>query len=348
MAGSTGAVRTVEGCIEISERRDLAQHPELWGLLGYIDDIVAFAPDEVSAWEMVNAIFKTANRLGMSFSRAKFLPPAPRNKAIGFIFDLPQQTVHIPEDKLVKARGYILTIINAPLAPAKKTESLLGLLQWMAPIIYPSKVMLRTLTAELTQCNHDERTHYHLSNEARGHLRWWLQWSEQLNTCSFDTVLGIFPTDDVFIYTDASDWGIGAWLLPRRRFFNISFTRMPRRFKDLATTHISVREAVAFAVAVCTWEEHISHRFVRCFLDNKPVVQALIKLWSSNERIMKQLRTVALAAVRTQCRFMYHWIPTLRNPVADALSWNLPQEFKAAIGERVAYRDSVPFDLLEL
>ena len=316
--------------------------------MGYIDDVVAFAPSEPTAWMMASAVFKSANRLGMTFSLKKFKTPAPTNRAIGFVFDLPKQTVEIPVDKLEKAQRRIHAVLDPVWTTAKDTERLLGLLQWMAPIIYPSKVMLRTLTAELTQCNATDQRSFKVSRAAKLHLHWWLEWAQQLNKCSFDTVLGIFPTCHTFVYTDASDWGIGAWLHPHRRSLGISFSEMPPRLRHLAKKHIGIREAFALSAALCSWDRYLSHRYVRCFVDNRPVHDALCNLWSCNSDVMIQLRTIALAGVRLQSRFFFHWIPTDQNPVADALSRNLPREFRQAIGPKREYRDLFVFEKLSL
>jgi len=66
----------------------------------YIDDFIGFTDSEARAWILLQGLFRTADVLGAEFSDKKLRRPAPVNKALGFIFDLPQQAVHIPEEKI--------------------------------------------------------------------------------------------------------------------------------------------------------------------------------------------------------------------------------------------------------
>ena len=109
----------------------------------------------------------------------------------------------------------------------KKIEQLLGLLQWMAPILFPSQVMLRALTLLLKKKGTPAKTLIRLSPEAERQLRWWCQWAENINECPFNMVLGVFPATDLRIFTDAASWGIGAWMLPHRRAIQMGFHEMP-------------------------------------------------------------------------------------------------------------------------
>ena len=213
-------------------------------------------------------------------------------------------------------------MLNADTVTRFAIESILGLLQWMAPIIFPTKVMLRSLTVMLLGHARDKPHTFRLSPEARKHLHWWLKWSHRLNACPFHIILGDFPRPELSILTDASDWGIGAYIPHHQRVFSSAFDDMPSGFRSLRHATIAVREIFAVLVALDTWPDLCRQRRILIIVDNQPVKFSIQRLWSSSPEIMHYVREIAFSAVTHQFRYWIHWIPTDENTVADALSRN--------------------------
>ena len=136
-----------------------------------------------------------------------------------------------------------------------------------------------------------------------------------------------FPTHGIARVHGRRVVGIGAWMLPHRRAIQYSFRQMPNRWRPLRFEHINVREALALALAIHTWEPWLQRVKFDVFIDNKPVKQAVVKLWSRNRNVMSLVRQIALSAIRMQSRYWICWIPTDTNTAADALSRNNMAQF---------------------
>ena len=264
--------------------------------------------------------------LGVQLSAKKFLRPAVICKALGFIFNMRAQTVAVPQPKLDKAFRCIQQMLHDGAAARKQLERLVGLLQWFAPILFPSRVMLRALIDQLVQCPALSGSTVELTIDAKQALLWWLHWAQSLNACPFDAVLGIFPGDTVSVFTDASDWGIGAWAPPL--FFACAFVDMPARWRYMQFEDIAVREIFAVAVALFSWRRCFAGQKLRLCLDNTTAHAALKKLSSRNRSVMHFVRFIALLALQDQFRWFNHWLASAANATADALSRNRMTDFQ--------------------
>ena len=145
------------------------------------------------------------------------------------------------------------------------------------------------------------------------------------NGVSIDSVLAVKSRNLIRVFSDASDWGIGAWM--KKSWWFSLYEDCPSLFRPIGAMHIGVREIFAVAVEVATWKHFWKGRQIEIWCDNKEVVFALQKKTTTDAALMPFVRYICMMAVRYQFRFYAEWISTSSNHLADDLSRNRVNSF---------------------
>ena len=303
----------------IAPRWFLPQREDLWKLLkSYIDDFYTFAKNRRDGWLLAWALLSALWFLGVHASAKKFFRPAPVIKVLGFIFDLPRQCVHIPQDKIEKAKWRLRQVLLPTHTSRKQMERTLELLQWVAQVAFPLRAMLRSSYAELVWFPRDPHALFRLAREAREQLQWWMATIDQLNSRPFSHILGHSEKATIVVTSDAAGLGVGFWW--DRNYVQYTWDGMPPPWNQLRFADINLQEMFALVMAVQVLGDELNHRYVKFVTDNATVYWAMFKLTSDHETVMASVRMVARQAIHRCFRWFSAWLSTKDNKLADALS----------------------------
>ena len=305
--------------IEIFEKVFLPDRVDLHGLtVAYIDDFAQFSSSIEDAKLMVDRFQQCCDYLGVQLGPSKFKPPAPSNKVLGFIFDLPNQCIHIPAEKIIKAKERIRDALLFPVT-RKQLERLVGFLQWISQVAFPLKSMLKPLRNDISSAPLSKHELFDVSPTSRRSLIWFLRTIDELNSCPFDVILGKDHLRTVHVFSDASDLGLGFW--SESHYFFSSWRALPFPFNQFEFLPIHAREMIAALATVFVDNDELFHNTcVHFWLDNKIAHSAIIKLHSRNDDLNAMIRVLARRAVQCKFRFYTHWLSSHDNHIADKLS----------------------------
>lgn len=105
-------------------------------------------------------------------NEGKFTPWFSEGKALGLLWNLPQMSLSMPEDKIEKARSRIMAVLNAEMTTKSSLNKLLGSLRHVATCVRAAPPFFQQL-ASLQRSAHPSYR-FSLTREARDDLKWFL------------------------------------------------------------------------------------------------------------------------------------------------------------------------------
>ena len=310
----------------------------------YVDDFWAFAKTEQLAWLLLWALLSAFWYLGLAVSLKKLQWPARRMKVLGFIWDLPSQTVQIPQKKIEKARTRLQLVLDSPFTCRKDMERLLGLLQWISAVAFPLRAMIRQSYRDLASFPARNYEPTQLRKSTREQLEWWRRTIDELNWRPFDHILGFNDKTILNITADASSEGFGLWW--EGAYVQYRWEECTPPWNRMRWAHINAQEALAMLAAVAILGPSLPGRYVRFISDNATVYWAYENLSTDSRLVMGSVRMAARAAIRYQFRWFAGWIGTKDNRLADALSRSQWELIDGMVDLSAKQRYLVPFGRL--
>jgi len=319
--------RISEAIIEIMEKTLLKSRRDLHGLMvAYIDDFICFCPNEHDAWLLAACFKETCWNLGILLKPKKFKPPNIQNIVLGYHFDLVKEEVSIPIEKIGPMVQKIDDLLEKKCSSKKELERLIGSLNWYAQLVFPARSFLRRLIDVMISIPTYSIKDCPLSRGALLDLEWWRYYIYTLRPVPLSYALGQVEANEIRVFTDASDIGMGAWCEPH--FFAILYNELPRDLRWLQFSSIMVRELAAVIFASQRWSNNWCNRKVNFIIDNQASFYAIKKVSSRSPHLMEWIRLLAQLSIDQRFRFYPSWIRSEHNTIADALSRNDVETFK--------------------
>ncbi len=307
-------------------------HQAGYGCIGYLDDFLVVESSRERAAAGVAFLLALLQRWGLPISERKFAvegEPTTEIIFLGVLIDSVRLELRLDPERMQAIHTELSVWEGRKFATVRQISSLVGVLAFAARVIGPGRLYMSRLIEALRvggsgPLRYDRRRE--LSKGFHSDLSWWTTMMSRWNGVSVLTPM-LPSTDPRFvIYTDASDWGYGAWC-------SQSYIFGPWPTEWLRTTPIHVREMAAVVIAFWAFGDSWTGSHVRLsvFSDNDAVVQALSSGRAFDDRLNALLR--ALHVLQTQGRFHFSTthIEGLRNVGADALSRNNLSLFLSAV-----------------
>ena len=216
---------------------------------------------------------------------------------------------------------------------------MIGLLNFACAVVRPGRAFLRRnidLTLGL-KCPTHRRW---LTKEARADFSAWSLFTEGLNGKSLFLNDQWMNSEQLFLYTDASNLGLVGV------FGNKWFTeRWP---VNCLQYHITIRELVPIALAIHLWGINLQNKCVQFHTDNVAVVHIINKQTSKDSTIMKFVRQFVLLILKYNIMFKALHIKGAKNKAADQLSCLQIHQFRKDFPFMNSTPELVSPDLLEI
>ena len=220
----------------------------------------------------------------------------------------------------------------------RRLQSINGLLNFACRVIASGRAFLRRLI-DLTQQGNSPHHFIKLTRETKEDLRTWLAFLKLHNGVT------IFPeaawTEDhvLKLYTDpASQHGFGE-VLGQSWFLG----EWPDSWK---TQNIALLELYPIVVAMHIWGHVLTSKRVLLHTDNQALVPIINKRTCKDTQIMKLVRSLMLATMRSHIIIKAVHVPGQSNALADALSGLQVDRFHSLAPNAEQWPVKIPANLL--
>ena len=278
----------------------------------YLDDWAIRASTAASCRQHTDIVLRTLRSLGWHINVAKSeLVPRQNFIFLGMAFNTVTGTVSPAPKHITKVHTLYSLACRRPVWTARQFYSLLGYLQFLAPLVHRGRLHLRPIQrwfqARWTQHTGRWRDPIRLDHELLQLLRWWTLPDR------FGGVPLLPREPSMTLCTDASTegWGghleleeiSGTWTLPQ------------------ATEHINSLELTAVLLSVRHFARSLRGHCVRLYCDNATAVAYLRKEGGTHSPSLSRLAEQILETcdlLEVDLRPVH--LPGMRNVRADALS----------------------------
>ena len=130
---------------------------------------------------------------------------------LGIVLDSESLEARLPEDKLVRIQGFLVTWLDKKKATKCEILSLVGLLQHAAKVVRCGRSFVNRMYATAAKVQELDYFTW-LNNDLRSDLSWWHTFLAEWNGVSFLRQSSLSKHYDFCIQTDASgSWGCAAF-----------------------------------------------------------------------------------------------------------------------------------------
>ena len=281
--------------------------------LHYLDDFLFINSSAHNCSIDLNKFLEICKEINVPISTKKTVFPTQCITFLGFEINTLLETIKIPEDKILRAKNEIISLLEKSKCTLKELQSLLGLLQFTCKVIVPGSAFLGQLyrlTIGCTRPFHRIR----LSSNAKQDLRIWLLFLQSFNGVTlYREQLFLSPSVQK-IFTDASKTlGLGA-------VFGNKWFSIPWPSQWWTQQNITLLELVPIVQALEIWGPLLRNKCVQLNTDNQALTH-VINTQSSKETLVRILvRKLVLLALKFNVLVRAVHLPGKLNSLSDALS----------------------------
>ncbi|OWZ02993.1 hypothetical protein PHMEG_00025351 [Phytophthora megakarya] len=234
----------------------------------------------------------------------KFTPWLSENKALGLLWNTADGTVSIPDDKLVKAKHQVASLLSSARATKSELTKVLGVFRHITTCFPPARAFYQRIHVEaISRPSFGSKA---LSPDAFEDLRWFQ--AVLGNTARFNGIpvaqLARTTTPSVCVYMDASGSGLCVLEPQRREFIRVKYTAI-----ELAALRSEC--SPGGTVLGAHWKEASSGRttYVCFHIDNTSAVAWASKRLSRHPTVQLYNRLLSLVEFEHDLSFTADHIP---------------------------------------
>ena len=208
--------------------------------LHYLDDFLFMGlPGSTSCARALQVTMDTCRQLGVPVATHKTEGPATQLTFLGIQVNTQNMTLSLPQDKLTRILGLVLSWRSKRMASKMELQSLIGHLTHAALVVIPGRTFLIDLMKMAKHPSH----HVRLTADFRSDLHWWASFLPAWNGRSI-----MPPGNPTHVVTsDASGtWGCGA-LTDTGQWFQVQWP------ESWAEINIAAKEMVPVVISVAIW-----------------------------------------------------------------------------------------------
>lgn len=307
-------------------------------LLHYLDDFLLFGSPgtnqatTAAAW--TSDLFK---RLHVPVADHKTMGPATALSFLGVWIDTDCWQLRLPEDKIARLRGMLVSWKSRRVCTRKELESFTGHLAHAAVVIRQGRIFLRSLFSLLAR---SANPHYRirLNTAIRADLQWWSCFLHSWNGRSLFPLP--HPTHNV--YSDASgSFGCGAFEC-RTGWFQLQW---PPAWLSVS---IAPMELAPIVMAAAIWGKSWAGCHIAFHSDNMAVVAVLNKRTAKDPLLIHLLRCLYFYSAFYGFHYSAMHVPGVLNVAADALSRGVIHDLRYLVPQVLPVPSQVPDSLKRL
>ena len=273
----------------------------------YLDDLVIIAPTRAIANRDYHLALALLQELGLQVAEAKLQPPSQRVRWLGIDFNIAENQISIPDDKLRRIKRCMATVSSRTSITRKHLQRVIGMANHLAKVVRAARIFICRLLAALRAA---QAEHIRVGVQVKADLKWFSECAARHNGRA------IIPSEVTVkrIWADACLVGAGA--SDRQVYYSYVFT------KSVAANHsITQLEALncLAAVRLMVTRAHAGGT-IQVHCDNQPAVDALTSGRARNEVLAACARAVWRHAAETDTQIRFTHVPGEAMALPDALS----------------------------
>ena len=284
-------------------------------IIVHIDDFCMAAKTEKQAITLQDLFDELCDELGVAVSHDKDVDATQKAVVYGFLFDLKNKTVGIPDDKLQKLTTFIKSTLDIGIITGRALDALCGKIMHWSQLFKPAKALcynmifylyqrIRIIPNYKTEC-------FYLPPCIVQDLQFWLKYAKVIKEVPMATIINQ-PSIQLFGSSDACDYGGGFCI--REKWSYYKFTNTHR-----VTLHIDQKEAHVVIMLLHNLRHFLTGKRITLFIDNAVLYWAMVRHWAA-QRMMPCIYEICLIMMRYRIAVWFEWIPTECNKLADSLS----------------------------
>ena len=301
-----------------------------FSVVGYLDDFLVIGNSEASCLEGYEYLLFFLRDLGFPVNEEKCVLPTRTLIFLGIELSTEGEgaecTMSIDAERVRHVTDAISAVLREGRAPRATVESLAGLLQFVAQVIFGSRLYLRSVYGGLGARDRGARGRWvTLSAQMQRDLSWWIRMIRAVSTNRVVVGLSRRVPDCIFTTDASSHWGMGAFL--SGRYFALSWEELRRMaqkpifpFACEASSHINYLELFTIYWALKLWGSSLRNLCVPLFTDNQAALGMLKNMSSSSAVFIRLLKEIHVMLLRWNLRLSMHYIRSADNVLADSLS----------------------------
>ena len=277
----------------------------------YLDDGLAAAAGEANAIKASEIVHSTLEQAGFRANCEKSVwEPTQRLQWLGFVLDLAQGQIEVPQEKIVQLLDTLRQAAQKPKLSAKSLASIVGRIISMGLAVGPvSRFMTRSLYA-LLESRQMWCGMLTLSEEARGELDFW-----SANLAEYKTQpIWHSPSAVRVVYSDASDTGYGGYVVEHGHY--VAYGQWTLSESRQSSTW---RELTAVWRVLQSLQKKLANLCIRWFSDNQNVVR-ILQVGSRQPHLQEIALKIFALSINSHIHLQPEWVPRELNEQADYLS----------------------------
>lgn len=310
---------------------------KVFGCAHILDDFFFVAPSYSRASTDLNQFLACMADIGVPMKSSKTVLPCTTISFVGIELDSISMEKRLPLDKLEKIRNLLAYYSVRKAITLKELQSITGLLSYACAVVAPGRPFLRRLTDLMIGLR---KPHYkrRLNKEARADLQAWRIFIDHFNGKSLFLQDVWLTSDQIHLYTDASNVGFGGFC--GRYWFSEQWNGTS------SSHHINIKELFPIVLAIELWGASMLNKCILFHCDNLSVVHIINKQTSKDRVLMRLVRRLVVMCLRYNIMFQAEHIAGLENVYADQLSRLQIIEFLRVFPFQDQKRVHIPPDLL--
>ena len=286
----------------------------------YLDDFLFINCSYEACLKDLNCFESVAQDLNLPLAADKTILPTQVIQFLGLEIDTLNETVRLPEEKIIKCKGLINNMLDKSKCKLKELQILLGMLNFACSVIVPGRAFLQSLyplISGLKRKHHFKR----LTRQTKADLRMFLGFLDTYNGLSFYRSQMFLSPDAKHLYSDAAkSVGFGAWL--KEHWIS---EHWPSEWWSLQ--NITFLELVPIVVALLTWGNSLKNSVLHVHTDNEALYYVIKKQYSKEPLVKMWIRKLVLLTLQHNILIEAHHISGDNNFLADHLSRLKTQQF---------------------
>ena len=291
----------------------IAKRAGIEWLIHYLDDFLLIARSRSQSLEFMNLFIGLLNVLGVPIAVEKTLGPLQCLEFLGYIIDILNAQIRLPQDKLQRCRDLIKAMLDKKRCRIRQIQSLAGLLQFACGVVVPGRAFLVRLYNLI--CGRSNPNYsVPLNREVKKDLQLWLTFLNEFNGVSLYKEQLFLSPQVLHIYTDASK-SLGCGGVFGKHWFSVPW---PSEWWSLQ--NITFLELVPIFLAVQAWGHLLRDKYVVLHTDNQALSFCINKKTSKEALVMHIIRKIVLLELTSNIMSKAKHVPGFLNGMSDALS----------------------------
>ena len=283
-------------------------------ILVHIDDFCLAAKTKEQAQNLKDKFDALCGELNVLISHEKNIDVVQRAVLYGFVFDLKNKTVGIPEDKQTQLKILIQNTLLTKVITGRALETLCGKIMHWSQLYRPAKALCYNMISYLHKLLRQKKDYKRLCFKVPKciiqDLKFWIKYLDLIKEVDMKYILNQ-PTMLTIGTSDACDDGAG-FCIDR----HWGYYKFPKHHKKW---HINQKEAHAVIMMIHNLKHYLTGKRLILMVDNTPLFYSMAKHWGS-EALMPFVYEICILMMKYKIQIWFEWIPTKDNVLADSLS----------------------------